>query len=74
MGEVEILTKNKFIEKSQNSINTLPHPYNQIQCTTKCKILGHMMTDDNNLTTAVQDRLCKAKSAWIKLRKPSPPT
>ena len=30
-----ILTKQKFVNKFQNRIQTLPHPYNLIQCVTK---------------------------------------
>ena len=56
-------------ENFQKHIDTLPHPYNQIKCTTKSKILGHMMTADNNFTIAVLDRLNKAKGAWAKLRR-----
>ena len=63
-----LMGSDKFINIFNKHINTLPHPYNQIQCKTKSKILGHMMTADNSLTIDVLGRLHKAKSAWAKLR------
>ena len=70
-AKVLILTKQKLIE---NHLHTLHPPYKKIQCATTCKILGHMATDDTNLTTAVYDRLQKRNAHGLNLGKPSQPT
>ena len=69
MGKSRNPHKEKFIKQFQSYIDSLNQPYNQIKCTTKSKILGRMMTADNHNAIAVQDRLCKAKNAWAKLRR-----
>ena len=45
-----------------NVIKTFPHPYNQIKCVNKGKILGHMMEPDKKMNISVYERIRKAKN------------
>ena len=62
--KVNILTTNT------KEINTLGNNhYSNIKYVNKGKILGHLMTADSKMDQAVNDRLNKAKYAWILINK-----
>ena len=63
LGEVNILTN----KNETNDINI--EPYKHINYLTKAKILGHMMSEGSKMDHAVNDRLNKAKQAWVMINK-----
>ena len=56
-GKIKILT-GKDIENTKKTIQSYNEPYN-IECVKISKILGHIVTTNNNLNEAVDDRLKK---------------
>ena len=61
--KVNILCKNK------DNINISDEPYNKINFVEKAKLLGHMMSADNKMDTAVTDRIQKATQSWAAIKK-----
>ena len=57
-----------MIAAQKKIIETLNGPTKSIQCVTEAEIIGHIMTSDNNLNDAINDRINKANIEWGTLR------
>ena len=56
-----LIRKTKFLKQIPKPHPNTPYKYNQIQCATYSNIIGHQMTDGNNLSIATNDRLQRRK-------------
>ena len=55
--------------KIQEEIQNFTDTYNQIKCVTHGKILGQITEPDKKVNKAIEDRIKKARGAWISLRR-----
>ena len=59
--------------KNKDNITISDEPYNKINFVEKAKLLGHMMSADNKMDTAVTDRIQKATQSWVAIKKQNTP-